>query len=743
MIASRFRPHPFLLLALLAAAPVSAQEVVQALPGTTDADALAADMRRVASNPRDVDALLDAARLSLRLGDGRAAAALLQRAENVDPRDPRVKAGQGSVLVQSERPGQALRYFANAEAQGLDSAGFAADRGLAYDLTGQQERAQRDYARALRVAPNDDETIRRYALSLGISGQRQRALALLDPLVRRSDRAAWRTQAFVLAMTGDTAGAQRIAATMMPGGASGLSAFFERLPTLPATDRAFAVHFGQVRPTPERLADARLAPPVAPLPREPVVLARAELPVPDRRARRERGRTGTSVAAASAAVLAAAPARREAVPQLTAPARALAPSTFPPTPVQLPGRPAQAPAVSAPRAPVVLATSGQGALDPSRRPPAATSAPSVAATASAPVANALSAVQATATMPSGPVQRAAATPTPAPVQPAAATPTSGPVQAAVTTPPAAVQLAGATPTLAQPGPASPAPRAPVELATAAPSSNGSAPFGSPAINAAMEPVQVVAVPASDPVAATAAPPTQPVRPGVARGSEDTILARIIAGLSIPGAELGVEEPARATPPAAVAVSAPLVTPGLAQAPVQAIAQADKASLEKLAATRAAADKRAAERKAAADKKALADKKAAAEKKALADKAAAEKKIERTNPERIWVQVAGGASERDLPKAYAAVKARAPAVFGSRGGYTTPLRATNRVLTGPFKTDAEARAFVNDLSRAGVSAFTFTSDAGQPVKKLGATGKGDDEPDADDDKPTVARGKRRR
>jgi len=45
-----------------------------------------------------------------------------------------------------------------------------------------------------------------------------------------------------------------------------------------------------------------------------------------------------------------------------------------------------------------------------------------------------------------------------------------------------------------------------------------------------------------------------------------------------------------------------------------------------------------------------------------------------------------------------------------------------VLVGPFKTDAEARSFVNQLKKEGVSTFTFTSDAGQTVTKL-PSGKG--------------------
>lgn len=128
--------------------------------------------------------------------------------------------------------------------------------------------------------------------------------------------------------------------------------------------------------------------------------------------------------------------------------------------------------------------------------------------------------------------------------------------------------------------------------------------------------------------------------------------------------------------------------------------------------------RAAERKTLADKKAAADKKLAEAKKAAeAKKLAEEKKLAKSDPPRIWVQVSGGANESDLPKAWNAVKGKAAALNG-RQAYSTPLRATNRVVTGPFKTDAEARAFVNQLAKQGVSAFPFTSAKGQTMKPLG-------------------------
>lgn len=81
-----------------------------------------------------------------------------------------------------------------------------------------------------------------------------------------------------------------------------------------------------------------------------------------------------------------------------------------------------------------------------------------------------------------------------------------------------------------------------------------------------------------------------------------------------------------------------------------------------------------------------------------------------------MQVAGGANESDLPKAWAKAQAKSSTLNGKHA-YTTPLRATNRVVTGPFKTEAEARAMVNKLRKEGIEAFTFTSTAGQKMTKI--------------------------
>ena len=267
-------------LALCAAAatsPAFAQtEIVQAT--NPDADSLADQIRALATNPRDIHALLAAGELSARLGDTSAALAFFARAEAVEPGNPRILAGRASALVRMERPGEALSLFRAAEAAGVPPSRYASDRGFAYDLLGAPHLAQRDYRVALQMR-NDDETERRFALSLGITGKVEEAMAHIDVLLRKSDRAAWRARAFILAMNGDIPGAERIAARMLPGSMGAwLSPFFRRLAVMSVTDRAFAVHFGEVSSSPARVADARMAPAFQPYVPEPKPVELAQLP---------------------------------------------------------------------------------------------------------------------------------------------------------------------------------------------------------------------------------------------------------------------------------------------------------------------------------------------------------------------------------------------------------------------------------------------------------------------------------
>src|SRR3546814_3981747 len=85
-------------------------------------------------------------------------------------------------------------------------------------MRGVPERAQREYKLALDRRPGDPEILRRYAVSLGITGKWQDAEKLLDPLLRQSDKPAWRDRAFILAMNGRTKQAKDITQVTMPKG---------------------------------------------------------------------------------------------------------------------------------------------------------------------------------------------------------------------------------------------------------------------------------------------------------------------------------------------------------------------------------------------------------------------------------------------------------------------------------------------------------------------------------------------
>jgi len=205
---------------------------------------LSENLKALARDPYNVDALLLAGGGALAVGDPNAAFGFYARAEELSPGSYRAKIGLGSALTMMEKPGEALRAFDEAVRLGAPEADFLMDRGLAHDLAGDPKRAQRDYMAALKLRPSDEVT-RRFALSLGVAGERDAALAQLEPLIKQNDQGAWRARAFILAMNGDPAGAEKIVRMVAPADvARSLSGFMQRLPSLTIGTKAAAVHFG-------------------------------------------------------------------------------------------------------------------------------------------------------------------------------------------------------------------------------------------------------------------------------------------------------------------------------------------------------------------------------------------------------------------------------------------------------------------------------------------------------------------
>ena len=87
-----------------------------------------------------------------------------------------------------------------------------------------------------------------------------------------------------------------------------------------------------------------------------------------------------------------------------------------------------------------------------------------------------------------------------------------------------------------------------------------------------------------------------------------------------------------------------------------------------------------------------------------------------HPSRHWVQIAGGANAAALPRELARLRGQAPEL-ANRNAWVTPASATNRLLVGPFASPAAAQEFVNGLARRSISAFVWTSPAGQEIARL--------------------------
>jgi len=248
--------------AVMTAVPAAAQGSYSPYDETATA-ALARYLRTLASDPKDFTSLIGAGRAALDLGDAQAAAGFFARADDVNPRSPLPQAGMGAVTVLNGDPRAALPYFTRARQLGATLVTIGCDRGLAYDMLGRQADAQADYRAALS-GPDSDEARRRLALSLAISGDRNGALQTLAPLTAKGDVAAGRTRAFVLALTGDSAGAMAAINAAMPENSAGIAPFLQRLPSLPAGQKAAAVNLG-IFPDSAGTAYAYASPPTNPM----------------------------------------------------------------------------------------------------------------------------------------------------------------------------------------------------------------------------------------------------------------------------------------------------------------------------------------------------------------------------------------------------------------------------------------------------------------------------------------------
>ncbi|WP_298464678.1 tetratricopeptide repeat protein [uncultured Erythrobacter sp.] len=222
----------------------TSRPVVQPLP-SPEVERLNTALKKLARRPRDLDALIEAGNASLRLDDLDAAIGFFGRAEELSSENPRVKMGQAAVYLRSGRPIEALRLFAEAEAAGASSRDVLADRGLAYDLVGDQTRAQATYRQALREDSGNSLATRRLALSQAIMGEQRAFEETLRPLIDRREFAAFRARAFGLAILGEQDRAAAITDAVMPRDlAARITPYLEFMPRLTKAQQAAAANLG-------------------------------------------------------------------------------------------------------------------------------------------------------------------------------------------------------------------------------------------------------------------------------------------------------------------------------------------------------------------------------------------------------------------------------------------------------------------------------------------------------------------
>ncbi|HZU62618.1 MAG TPA: tetratricopeptide repeat protein, partial [Novosphingobium sp.] len=332
--------------------------VVQPLPVAADpGHALDAALSRLARNPLDPGALVAAGDAALAMGDSDAAIGFYTRAERVAPGNAHARAGLAGARLRAGEPLEAVDLFDRAARDGALSGDQIADRGLAYDMLGDNGSAQRFYREALANGAGD-EAVRRLALSQAMAGDARAVEITLAPLLQRQDRAAWRTKAFAFAILGREEEAVAVARSTMPTQlAEAIAPYLRFMRRLTPAQQAAAANLGRFPRASDigqddpkiaawaaahgvkRLALAEASPAAGP--------PRPEAPAPDKARKPRRPRPATLPEDADSAPGEPTPSREE--PALP-PAGAAAAATPAPQPAYPPA-PAFSLAPAAPRAP--------------------------------------------------------------------------------------------------------------------------------------------------------------------------------------------------------------------------------------------------------------------------------------------------------------------------------------------------------------------------------------------------------
>jgi hypothetical protein len=88
-----------------------------------------------------------------------------------------------------------------------------------------------------------------------------------------------------------------------------------------------------------------------------------------------------------------------------------------------------------------------------------------------------------------------------------------------------------------------------------------------------------------------------------------------------------------------------------------------------------------------------------------------------DPKRYWVQVATGRDVKALGFDWRRIKRKGGDLLKSSAGFVVDWGRTNRLVTGPYDSEADAQKAVTALKGKGLDTFAFTSAEGEKVRPL--------------------------
>jgi Flp pilus assembly protein TadD len=180
----------------------------------------AATLAAARANPRDVEASIAAARILRRQGDRSGALALLDQSASAAPNDARLFRDRGLLALELGAVARARDHLQHAVASGSRDWQTHSALGTALAASGKQKDAQRQFAEALKSAPDNPVVLNNLALSLALDGRRGEAEQMLRRAAAVKEKASDARVAQNLALLGRIGEADRKAGSKPRDGAS-------------------------------------------------------------------------------------------------------------------------------------------------------------------------------------------------------------------------------------------------------------------------------------------------------------------------------------------------------------------------------------------------------------------------------------------------------------------------------------------------------------------------------------------